>query len=72
MRCNVKDCSSADLMKLAVKSGFTVSQGSGHCKIYAQNGRLITTIPRHNRLKHYTAKSIVESFNCFGADIEIC
>jgi len=72
LRCNVSGCSSDSLIKLAVKSGFAVSQGSGHCKVFYQDSRLITTIPRHNRIKRFTAKSIIESFNRFGANIEIC
>ena len=71
LRCNVSGCSCDYLIKLAVKSGFAVSHGSGHCKVFC-DGRLVTTIPRHNCVKCFTATSIIESFNRFGADIEIC
>jgi hypothetical protein len=72
LRCKIKDCSCSELIKLAQKCGFTVVEGGRHCKVKTFQGILITTIPRHNRVDRFTAKEVVESFNRFGADIEIC
>ena len=72
LQCKINDCSHDDLVKLAQKSGFIISEGAGHSKVKTISGVLITTIPRHNRIKRYTAKGIADNFNRFGANIEIC
>ncbi len=72
LRCRIKDCSNADLVKLARKCGFKILQGGSHTKVELTNGRRISTIPRHNYINAYTAKQIVNDFNRFGANIEIC
>ncbi len=71
-RCKIGDCSSDDLLALARKSGFVVLEGGRHLKVKTNLGKFITTIPRHCHIKKYMAKSIVEAFNQFGANIEIC
>lgn len=69
LRVKITDCSYDDLIKAARKCGFVVKQGGKHVKVETIDGKFITTIPRHNRLKRETAKGIVESFNQFGAGI---
>jgi hypothetical protein len=72
-RLSVKttDCSCDKLIKIAEKCGFTVVNGSRHCRVINQKGEPISTIPRHSNLNKYTVKGILEAFNELGeADIE--
>lgn len=69
LHVNITDCSCDTLVRIAVQCGFDIVEGRKHCKIKTAEGRFITTIPRHNRLKHETAKGIVEILNSFGASI---
>lgn len=66
LEVKIADCSSDILVKTAIKCGFTVKQGK-HYKIETTDGRFVTTIPRHKRLKRELVKGVVESFNLFGA-----
>ncbi len=72
LQCKTKDCSNSDLIKLAQKSGFVIFEGGSHSKVKNTRGELITVIPRHSRVDRFTAKDVIESFNRFGANIEIC
>lgn len=72
LRCKICDCSCSDLKKIAEKSGFIVAEGARHCKVIATDGKLITTIPRHNYINPFTVKGIIKDLNNFGADVEIC
>lgn len=54
-----------------MQSGFNEFQGTKHYKIKTKDGRFITTIPRHSRIKKELARAIVQDLNKFGADIEI-
>ena len=65
----VADCSYEILVRIARRCGFTIIEARKHCKIKTSDGRFVTTIPRHNRLKRETAKGIVEALVSFGADI---
>lgn len=65
----VADCSCDALVRIAVQCGFNIVEGRKHCKVKTAEGRFITTIPRHSRLKRETAKGIVDAFNSFGASI---
>ena len=65
----IADCSCETLARIAEQCGFDVREGRKHCKVKTAEGRFITTIPRHSRLKRETVKGIVEAFNSFGADI---
>jgi len=71
-RCKISGCSNADLIKLARKSGFSIIEGKNHTKVQTAQGKFITIIPRHNPVKKNIAKGIIEAFNYFGANIEIC
>ena len=65
----IADCSYETLMRIAERCGFDIQEGRKHCKVKTAEGRFITTIPRHSRLKRETAKGIVDAFNSFGVDI---
>ena len=69
VRIKVTDCSYDILMRIATQCGFNIIEGRKHCKVKTAEGRFITTIPRHNRLKRETAKGIVEALNSSGANI---
>ena len=70
LQVNTKDTSCEELTKIAQKSGFLVKESSKHRKIESSNGKFITMIPRHKRLKRETVKGIIEAFNRFGSDID--
>jgi len=72
-RLSVKttDCSCDRLLKVAKKCGFIIKNGANHYRVLNQKGCPVTVIPRHNKLKRYTVKGILEGFNKFGADIDI-
>lgn len=63
------DCSYDTLVRLAAQCGFEIIEGRKHCKVKTAEGRFITTIPRHNRLKRETTRGIVNALISFGADI---
>ena len=71
LRINTKGCSYSDFIKLAERSGFVVFEGAKHYKVKTIKGVFITTIPRKNSLNSFTAKSIAEKLNEFGANIDI-
>ena len=64
-------CSQKKLIKLAVKCSFFVKEGKRHMKIHDKSGKIITTIPRHGKIKIQTAKSIVKVLIENGAEIQI-
>jgi hypothetical protein len=68
-RVKIADCSCDTLVRIALQCGFSIIEGRKHCKIKTTEGRFVTTIPRHNRLKRETARGIVEALNSFGASI---
>ncbi len=67
----IADCSYADLIRTAERCGFVIRQGKGHCKVETTDGKWITTIPRHERIKRETARGIAKKFQEFGAEIVI-
>jgi len=69
LNVKVADCSYGTLVKIAKQCGFDIFEGRKHCKIKTQEGKFITTIPRHSRLKRETAKGIIDALNSFGANI---
>lgn len=71
LHVNTKDASYEELVRIARRCDFAVFEGCKHCKIKTSDGRFVTTIPRHNRLKRETAKGIVEALNGFGAGITL-
>jgi hypothetical protein len=71
LRCKTNDCSGADLVAVARKSGFLIFEGARHSKVKTSRGELVTVIPRHSRVKRYLAKGILEDLNRFGANIDI-
>ena len=70
LRVNTKDATHDELVGLARKSGFTIFEGGRHTKIKTMDGKPITTVPRHNKIKRETAKAIVETMVAFGAKID--
>lgn len=64
-------CSQEKLVKLATKCGFFVRKGKRHVKIKDEEGKTITVIPRHNKIKVPTAKGIIEDLIQNGAEIKI-
>lgn len=70
LRVNTKDTSYDELVRVTRKAGFLIFEGGKHCKVKTGDGKPVTTIPRHNRLKRETAKAIIESMNAFGANID--
>lgn len=62
------DCSYDMLVRAAKRYGFVIVGGRKHCKVKTADGRFVTLIPRHSRLKRETARGIVVAFNAFGAD----
>lgn len=69
LHVKIADCSYDTLARLAVQCGFEIVEGRKHCKVKNAEGRFITTIPRHNRLKRETARGIINALIAFGADI---
>lgn len=69
LRVNTKNTSYDELVRTARKCGFLIFEGGKHCKVKTRDGKPVTTIPRHNRIKRETAKAIVEAMNSFGANI---
>jgi len=69
LKIKVTDCSYNDLVKAAQKCGFIVRRGGKHAKVKTIDGKFITTIPCHSRIKRETARGIAESFKQFGAKI---
>lgn len=65
----ITDCSYDTLVRLATQCGFEIVEGRKHCKVKTTEGRFITTIPRHNRLKRETARGIIDALISFGADV---
>jgi len=63
---SASDCSSDELIRTAKKCGFVVKSGKKHYKVEDMNGRFVTTIPRHSRLKRELVKGVIEKFNQFG------
>lgn len=62
------DASWDKLCRLAKKCGFILEEGSKHTIVRKQSREKITTIPRHNKLKKYTAKEIIKSFKEAGCE----
>ena len=71
LRVNTKDTSYNELVRIAQKCGFSIFEGGKHGKIKTVEGRFVTTIPRHHRLKRETVKGIVEAMNSFGAEVDL-
>ncbi|OHA10201.1 MAG: hypothetical protein A3A44_01230 [Candidatus Sungbacteria bacterium RIFCSPLOWO2_01_FULL_60_25] len=68
-RITIADCSYQILIRIAKQCGFTLFEGRKHCKVKTRDGRFVTTIPRHNRVKRETARSIIDAMNASGASI---
>lgn len=64
-------CSQEKLVNLATKCGFLVGGGKNHIKVKDKNGKTITGIPRHTKVKKPTAEDIIKTLIKNGADIEI-
>jgi len=71
LQVNTSDASYEELKRIAKRCGFRISERRKHCRVETREGRWITNIPRHNRIKRPTAKGIVGRFNEFGGDITI-
>lgn len=68
-RVKTADCSHDTLIRISKRCGFIVVAGRKHCKIKTRDGRFVTVVPRHNRLKRETAKGILEALNEYGANV---
>ena len=66
LEIKVADCSCDTLIRTAKKCSFNVKQGRRHCKVKTIDGRFVTTIPRHSRLKRELVKDVIDKFNQFG------
>lgn len=71
LKVKVSECSYNELLKIALKCGFTYYQGSKHCKIKKETGDFITIIPRHNSISKHTVKGILQAYIKAGAEIKI-
>jgi hypothetical protein len=69
LRVNTKDATHDELARLARSCGFVIFSGKRHDKVKTMDDRFITLIPRHNKIKRELAKSIVEAFVAFDADV---
>jgi hypothetical protein len=59
------DCSYEHLLRIAERRDFVIVKGKKHYKVKTRDGKFITTIPRHTRLKREIVKGIVECLNRF-------
>lgn len=57
------------LVNLAKKCGFVVFEGGKHTKIKQKDGKFITTIARHNKLKKTHIRGVLNSFKRVGCDL---
>ena len=64
-------CSQEKLERLATKCGFLVGGGKRHIKLNDKNGKYITGISRHAKIKKTTAEWIIKVLIKNGAEIEI-
>lgn len=71
MKVKPTDKSWKDMMRIVRGLGFQTFQGKKHTKVKDKEGRFVTLIPRHNRLKKGTVISIIEALKEAGADIEL-
>ena len=71
IKINPANISYDEFYRIAQQCGFIIKEGRKHCKVLNQEGKFITTIPRHNQLKRETARGIAKKFIEFGADIII-
>ena len=71
LEVKIVDCSYAELVRTAERCGFVIKQGGKHCKVETIDGKFITTIPRHERLKRETARGIAKAFQQFDGNIVI-
>lgn len=69
MKISVTDCSCKKLVSVARKCGFKIFEGKNHTKVKTVQGKFITTIPRHNRLKKELVRTIIKSFKLAGCEI---
>lgn len=69
LHVKITDCSYYTLVRLATQCGFKIIEGRKHCKVKTAEGRFVTTIPRHSRLKRETTRGIVDALVSFGADV---
>ena len=65
----IADCSYEEMVRIAQRCGFIIFEGRKHCKVKDHDGKFITTIPRHSRLKRETTRGIAEALNAAGANI---
>ena len=65
------DASHSELTRIAVRCGFRVKEGKKHTKIETQDGKFITVVPRHEKIKRETAKGIAKAFKQFCGDIVV-
>lgn len=70
LHLNTKDATHDELVRLAKKCGFIFVHGGKHDLIKTVDGKKITTVPRHNKIKREIAKSVVEAMIAFGAKID--
>ena len=63
------DWSWKKLVNLARKCGFCTSEGGRHTRVEDEDGKLITTIPRKNRINKNTAKEIIKDLRKAGCKI---
>jgi hypothetical protein len=66
LKVNIADCSADRLIRAAKKCGFVIGRGKKHYKIETPDGRFVTTVPRHSRLKKELARGIVERLTEFS------
>lgn len=57
------------LVNLAKKCGFVIFEGGKHTKVKQKNGKFITTIARHNKLKKPHIKGVLYSFEKAGCKL---
>jgi len=70
VKISLTDCNCKELINLCEKCGFIVFHGRQHEKIKDKNGKFITTIPRHSKIKRETARGIIKQLKNSGCDIE--
>jgi hypothetical protein len=69
LHVNTAQITGPELEAIARRAGFGIFPGGRHNKVKAQDGRSITMIPRHGKVKRPLAKKIVEEMNAYGAHI---
>lgn len=69
LHVNTAQVRGPELEAIARRAGFDIFPGGKHNKIKTQDGRSVTMIPRHGKVKKPLAKRIVDEMNEYGANI---